>query len=93
MLAGLVPKSSSPVIIAGDLNCTADAEEMLPLLSVLRSANNEPLPTYPAHAPSSQIDYILLDQRAPWTVESVEVLDGNDASDHRPLLTVIRIHN
>ena len=91
MLADLVPKSTSFVIIAGDLNCKPDAAELRPLATVLRSVNTEPLPTFPAHSPSSQIDYILLDQRARWTVESVEVIDDDGASDHRPLLAVIRI--
>ncbi|TVQ00605.1 MAG: endonuclease [Planctomycetaceae bacterium] len=91
LLAGLVPASSSLVILAGDLNCSPDAAELHPLLQVFRSVNAEPIATFPGRSPTSQIDYILYDRRARWTVESCEVIDDNGASDHRPILAVIRV--
>lgn len=89
-IARAATKTNSFLIVAGDLNCSPDAKELTPLAALLRSVNDDPLPTVPNRSPKSQIDYVMYDTRSRWTVESVEVIDDGGASDHRPLLAVIR---
>ena len=89
-IAKTMPQKRSLMIVAGDLNCSPDSEELRPLSKMFRSVNEEPLATFPNRSPKSQIDFILYDRRSRWSVESVEVIDDGGASDHRPLLAVIK---
>ena len=50
----------------------------------------EPLLTYPAAAPVKWIDYVLYRPVVRWRVVEVRVLAEPVASDHRPLLAVLR---
>jgi endonuclease/exonuclease/phosphatase family metal-dependent hydrolase len=49
-----------------------------------------PLLTYPAHKPEKWIDYVLYRPGEQWEVVEVRVLEESVASDHRPLLAVLR---
>ncbi|MGQ9497227.1 MAG: endonuclease/exonuclease/phosphatase family protein [Desulfotomaculales bacterium] len=78
-----------PFILAGDFNCQPDAEELNPLLSIVRDAAAgfaKPEPTYPAGEPWARIDYIFVSRH--WAVREVRVI-ASKASDHLPVLAVL----
>jgi endonuclease/exonuclease/phosphatase family metal-dependent hydrolase len=49
-----------PVILAGDLNAEPGSAELATFGELVRSALDEGLPTYPAWAPTAQIDHVLV---------------------------------
>jgi endonuclease/exonuclease/phosphatase family metal-dependent hydrolase len=49
-----------------------------------------PLLTYPADKPEKWIDYVLVRPAEKWEVVEVRVIEEAVASDHRPLLAVVR---
>jgi endonuclease/exonuclease/phosphatase family metal-dependent hydrolase len=79
-----------PMLLAGDLNAAPDSRAMARFGVDWRRANDEPRATYPAAAPTKQIDYVLFRPAVRWHVVEVRVLDEATASDHRPLLAVLR---
>ncbi|HEX6960419.1 MAG TPA: endonuclease/exonuclease/phosphatase family protein [Lacipirellula sp.] len=79
-----------PTILAGDLNASPDSRVMAAFAKTWTLANKEPLATFPAAKPEKQIDYILVRPADRWEVVEVRVLDESVASDHRPLLAVLR---
>jgi endonuclease/exonuclease/phosphatase family metal-dependent hydrolase len=74
-------QKGKPVILVGDFNARPGSEPM----NVLLEAG-----WIDAVAPRSRIDYILIRARDPWTVEEVIILDEPVASDHDPVLAVLR---
>ena len=46
--------------------------------------------TYPSGTPSKWIDFVLVRPAERWQVVEVRVLEEQVASDHRPLLAVLR---
>lgn len=81
----VLERDTLPIILAGDLNATPDADELQPLLKRLAdvwpSAGDRGF-TYPATAPTKRIDYILVSRH-------FQVLDAGvrpaSAADHRPV--------
>lgn len=92
-------ESRKPVFLGGDLNAGPDS----PALAILRKSWRVLTPTgsgtFPSHAPQTCIDYILqLDNGAPpcevvaaRVVESSPAADLAKASDHLPVLLVVRL--
>jgi len=84
---------STPVIVAGDLNATPDSRVMEILKERFEvPTGTQELLTYPAGKPERQLDYILFQPRDRFTVVSIEVPLESEASDHRPVLLVLRLH-
>jgi endonuclease/exonuclease/phosphatase family metal-dependent hydrolase len=79
-LDGLFAKSPIPVILAGDLNAKPESAAM----KVLESNWMD------SHSPRSKIDYILIRKTDAWEIVSTRVLDKPLASDHDPVLTVLK---
>lgn len=80
-------RPQEPVILAGDLNAQRDSDELKILLEHWRPASlKSPAPTFPAHKPSKQIDYVMLRKVDAWNVDATQVLHYPVASDHAPLL-------
>lgn len=84
--------ASSPVIVAGDLNATPDSR----VLDIFKEHFEVPraqqaLLTFPAGRPERQLDYILYQPRNRFDLVSDEVPDEAQASDHRPVLAVLRL--
>ncbi len=50
------------------------------------------LHTYPVEQPKVQIDYILVRPTSAWTLRETKVLPEIVASDHRPLLAILRLY-
>jgi endonuclease/exonuclease/phosphatase family metal-dependent hydrolase len=55
-----------------------------------KSPKAVPLLTFPAGKPDRWIDYVMVRPAAKWEVVEVRVLEEAVASDHRPLLSVLR---
>ena len=81
-----------PAILAGDLNAPPDDLVIGTLMRQWTNATNGPaLLTSPAGAPKTQIDYILVRPAKRWTVVETKVIDEPIASDHRPLLAILKL--
>jgi len=74
-------QESKPVILAGDFNARPGSDPM----NVLLNAG-----WIDTVAPRSVIDYVLVRQGDPWAVEDIVILDEPVASDHDPVLVVLR---
>jgi endonuclease/exonuclease/phosphatase family metal-dependent hydrolase len=82
------------MVMAGDLNATPESRVMAEFgkqwkIAGARNLAN-PLLTFPAQKPDRWIDYILVRPAERWDVVEVRVFDEPVASDHRPLLAVLR---
>lgn len=90
MVNGLVANSTAPTLFCGDLNAEFDS----PVLDRARThwslSNKKRLPTIPVGKPERQIDFVLYRPADAWNVQEVQVLDEAIASDHRPILAVLR---
>jgi len=90
-LSRLFTNSEHPVVLAGDFNAEPASAPLTHLAETWRVAQPEgELRTFPADQPSKQIDYVLFAPENAFEIVSAEVLDESIASDHRPLLVVLR---
>jgi len=92
MLLQLEKAGNIPIIIAGDFNA-APGEDCI---SVIESKyteliNHDSAFTYPADTPTIKIDYIFLSKNNKWKPVQQQVIDETNASDHRPVLGVVRL--
>jgi endonuclease/exonuclease/phosphatase family metal-dependent hydrolase len=89
------------MLLAGDLNATPDSNVLRALEQHWKIAGSDAksqaadddrakrLFTFPAASPSKQIDYVLYRPADRWQVVETRVLDEREASDHRPVLSVL----
>ena len=79
------------MVLAGDLNCGLDS----PTVALLRKRWTFPsgteIATFPSLMPLRQIDHIISRPAKRWKVIETKVVDGERASDHRPLLIVLEL--
>jgi endonuclease/exonuclease/phosphatase family metal-dependent hydrolase len=87
------------MILAGDLNAEPDSRVIHELEKRWKIAGRDDerapagtnqLHTYPADTPRKWIDFVLVRPAERWHVVEVRVLEEPIASDHRPLLAVLR---
>lgn len=74
-------KDGPPIILAGDFNARPGSDPM----NVLLDADWTDVV-----APRSKIDYVLVRSSDPWQIEEVTIVDEPVASDHDPILAVLR---
>jgi endonuclease/exonuclease/phosphatase family metal-dependent hydrolase len=82
-----------PVVLAGDFNSFRGDRVMSALARAewfLVEKEGAPL-TYPADEPAREIDFTLLRPASAFEVVEHRVIDERVASDHRPLLVVLRL--
>jgi endonuclease/exonuclease/phosphatase family metal-dependent hydrolase len=88
-----------PAILAGDLNAIPESGPIEELRKQWQIVGTEaearpsaalPILTFPAEKPDKWIDFVLVRPAEKWEVVEVRVLDEGVASDHRPLLAVLR---
>jgi endonuclease/exonuclease/phosphatase family metal-dependent hydrolase len=87
-------KDSTPTLLAGDMNAKPEEEPIKILLSKWTCAIEEPpIPSSPATAPRSRIDYIFFRTADRFRLLSTKVIDESLASDHRPVFAELEILN
>lgn len=89
-VARLIRSAGEPILIAGDLNAEADSEELSPLMRLVRRPPRT-VATIPVTTPTRQIDFVLASPRASWRFGEIRTIEAAGASDHLPLLAVLRI--
>ncbi|MEV8593368.1 endonuclease/exonuclease/phosphatase family protein [Streptomyces sp. NPDC052013] len=78
-----------PKVLVGDFNAEATAPELAPLWGSLRDAAPDGGGTYPAVGPVRRIDFVTVSPDV--TVAGARTV-ATDASDHRPVVTDLRLH-
>jgi endonuclease/exonuclease/phosphatase family metal-dependent hydrolase len=91
----LLDRGNDLAILAGDLNAMPDSRVIAELEKHWKvvgayDGTNKPLRTFPSASPDRWIDYVLVRPADRWEVVEVRVLDEPVASDHCPLLAVLR---
>lgn len=84
-----------PFLIAGDFNAEPQSEVMQ-LLSMdcnIFGFNQPAIPTFPSDQPTKQIDYIVAYPSQSVQVMSVAIAEHTQASDHLPLLALVRLQS
>lgn len=90
-VAGLVEAAEpgQPVLLMGDLNEPGRPPWLAGLCAGMQDADAEAArPTYPAASPRERLDYLLA-HGAAWS--GTRVVGEPDASDHRPLFSVLAV--
>ncbi len=92
VLATVLDTLSLPWILLGDFNDVPDSRTLtLFRRRALEAAKPaEDRFTFSSADPRKEIDFIFASPRTYWAVDSVRVIDEPVASDHRPVLTVLR---
>lgn len=82
----------TPWIVLGDFNDTPDSRTMRGFHALGRDAAKpqDASATFPADDPRIEIDFIVTGPADHWMVDEVEVIDEAIASDHRPVIAVLR---
>ena len=89
---GLFARDEMPTILAGDMNARPGSEPIEILLQQWTMAADEPPePTAPSSNPRSRIDYIFYRPAAAFERIESSVVDEPLASDHCPVLAVLRL--
>ncbi len=93
-------RGQEPAIIAGDFNGTPESGSIREFAKEWRIAGwdgsdakpraADAILTFPADKPDRWIDYVMYRPAERWKVVEVRVLDEPVASDHRPVLAVLR---
>ena len=91
VLVEMATDTEMPQLLAGDLNTVVGSRALELLCASWTLANDKPLPTFPVSNPTKQIDFILGNKSYRWIFEQTRVLDEAIASDHRAILTVVRL--
>jgi endonuclease/exonuclease/phosphatase family metal-dependent hydrolase len=84
---------STPVVLAGDFN-SRRGDRILRFLAEsdwFVVDKRGPFETFPADEPAREIDFVMLRPAAAFEVVEHTVVDERLASDHRPLLVVLRL--
>lgn len=87
----IAAKYDKPLFLAGDLNITPDSKPMEILKSKFKILNDAEVWTQPADIPTACIDFILVTKESKVKVISTEVVDEPLASDHRPVVVVVKL--
>lgn len=80
-----------PTILAGDFNTTPSTEEIDVLLKSWNMSFSKSSLSFPSDVPRIKIDYILSSPLDRWYVISNEVILGEEASDHLPIMATLKL--
>ncbi|MDF9798730.1 endonuclease/exonuclease/phosphatase family metal-dependent hydrolase [Catalinimonas alkaloidigena] len=87
----LISDEELPIIIAGDLNATLDSEVIGILDQHFQRSCNDCPPTIPVLNPTKAIDFIAFRPQSSFEVLQHEVVSETYASDHLPVVAVLRL--
>lgn len=92
-LARVLDTLTVPYLLLGDFNDTPGSATLDLLGRGALAAEKPPTDhlTFSSTAPTKEIDFIFAAPRARWRVEQVRVIDEPMASDHRPVMAVLRL--
>lgn len=79
-----------PIFIAGDLNATPDSEFCRAMGEKMQYLSDTTVYTFPADKPDRTIDYMVVPRQQRVEVVRREVVNEPMASDHRPIVVVVR---
>jgi endonuclease/exonuclease/phosphatase family metal-dependent hydrolase len=77
-------------ILTGDLNATPESRVIKEFDKTWKRAGGDELLSFPSDKPARLLDYIYVRPPGRWEVVEARVLDEGVASDHRPVLAVLR---
>lgn len=80
-----------PLILAGDFNASPDSPAIEALSQTFTPLSDAASPTFPADNPTVTIDYIMYKGDNPPAVLSSQVVNEPMASDHRPVVCLLRL--
>ena len=90
----LFADSGVPMILAGDLNDVPGGPSNLVFMGMWHdAAAANPSPTFPSGGPERRIDYVFYHPAEAWQAVRSEVIAEPLASDHCPLLSVLRLRD
>lgn len=90
-LVEALKNESAPVFLAGDFNSLPNTPVMDMLAEQWQIIPKEgPQNTFPANNPIKEIDYVLVRPKGSFEVLECRVIEEELASDHRPVLVVLR---
>jgi len=86
ILQQVAERRGVPFVLAGDFNSTPDSAIIRHFATVWQTGGSpDGQATYPADAPTAQIDHVLAGPAGCWRTLSTEVVADAVASDHRPV--------
>lgn len=85
----ILSKVDKPVILCGDFNATPSSKEIKFMEQRYSSSAKEYIFTFPNKDPETTIDYIFFSKTPMLRAISHRVLQGINASDHLPVLSVL----
>ncbi len=92
LLGQLSHTDKIPIIIAGDFNASPGDECITIMKSrFIQLMEKDTTATYPSVSPKEKIDYIFLSADNTWKMKKQEVINEQVASDHRPVLGVVKL--
>lgn len=80
-----------PLILAGDFNASPGSPAIEALKQTFKPLNDTAVPTFPADRPTETIDYIIYHGATAPIVLSAQVINEPTASDHRPVICLLRL--
>jgi len=78
-----------PVIVAGDFNATPDSKTIETMKAKWADATNDK-PTFSSDKPRMKIDYIFYRPAEQFRIKETKVIEEPVASDHSPVLSVLK---
>ena len=95
LIAKWAAEQKKPVFFAGDLNAEPGTETIAALKNHFKLLSDADVPTFCTMRPIGTIDYIAVDKAHAdaVTVESYNVLDEVEGSDHFPLVLKVAVRN
>jgi endonuclease/exonuclease/phosphatase family metal-dependent hydrolase len=90
-ISSLLAPIRAPLVLAGDFNDIPGS----PVINVLQAhwgdlIDKQAEPTWPSDAPRMKLDYVLTRPADAWQVMEVQVVAETVASDHRPVLAILK---
>jgi len=82
--------ATKPIFIAGDWNATPESEFGRALGKKMQYLTDTEVCTFPADNPNTVIDYIVTPRKQAVEILRREVINEPMASDHRPIVAVLR---
>jgi len=80
----------TPFVVLGDFNDQPGSRTIDRFVAGNRSAFAEPTATFPSDGPRIAIDHLFAGPADRWEIERAVVVDESIASDHRPILVLLR---